>query len=164
MAERINSLELSRVSARPMERRSEWITKARSRKTARPRKPFNGARSVRPSAPSLAQSLVAAKGAAIGAAIGAGGGAGTVIVQGRDQLDLPRGTELTIASSVPSVSERQPAGNGNISAHALIVVCRRMRGGFLAVARTDAAPATNQRAQSLRRIDCTTRWNDRWYP
>jgi outer membrane lipoprotein SlyB len=37
-------------------------------------------------------------GAAIGAAIGAGGGAGTVIVQGRDQLDLPRGTELTITS------------------------------------------------------------------
>ena len=43
-----------------------------------------------------------AKGAAIGAAIGAGGGAGTVIVEGRDQLDLPRGTELTIASSVPT--------------------------------------------------------------
>jgi hypothetical protein len=37
-------------------------------------------------------------GAAIGAAIGAGGGAGTVIIQGRDQLDLPRGTELTITS------------------------------------------------------------------
>jgi len=35
------------------------------------------------------------------AAIGAGGGAGTVIVQGRDRLDLPRGTELTITSSVP---------------------------------------------------------------
>ena len=30
------------------------------------------------------------KGAAIGAAIGAGGGAGTVIVQGRDQLELER--------------------------------------------------------------------------
>ena len=41
------------------------------------------------------------KGAAIGAAIGAGGGAGTVIVQGRDQLDLPRGTELTITSDLP---------------------------------------------------------------
>ena len=40
-------------------------------------------------------------GAAIGAAIGAGGGAGTVIVQGRDQLDLPRGTELTITSGAP---------------------------------------------------------------
>jgi hypothetical protein len=39
------------------------------------------------------------KGAAIGAAIGAGGGAGTVIVQGRDQLDLDRGTELTIIST-----------------------------------------------------------------
>ena len=38
------------------------------------------------------------QGAAIGAAIGAGGGAGTVIVEGRDQLDLPRGTELTITS------------------------------------------------------------------
>jgi hypothetical protein len=42
------------------------------------------------------------KGAAIGAAIGAVGGAGTVIVEGRDQLDLPRGTELTIASSLPT--------------------------------------------------------------
>jgi uncharacterized protein YcfJ len=41
------------------------------------------------------------QGAAIGAAIGAGGGAGTVIVKGRDQLDLPRGTELTIISSTP---------------------------------------------------------------
>jgi hypothetical protein len=41
------------------------------------------------------------KGAAIGAMIGAGGGAGTVIVQGRDQLDLPRGTELTITSDLP---------------------------------------------------------------
>jgi hypothetical protein len=41
------------------------------------------------------------QGAAIGAVIGAGGGAGTVIVEGRDQLDLPRGTELTITSSLP---------------------------------------------------------------
>jgi len=41
------------------------------------------------------------KGAAIGAAIGAGGGAGTVIAEGRDQLDLQRGTEVTITSSVP---------------------------------------------------------------
>ena len=39
------------------------------------------------------------QGAAIGAAIGAGGGAGTVIVQGRDHLDLERGTELTIVST-----------------------------------------------------------------
>jgi hypothetical protein len=41
------------------------------------------------------------QGAAIGAVIGAGGGAGTVIVQGRDHLDLPRGTALTIASRLP---------------------------------------------------------------
>jgi hypothetical protein len=41
------------------------------------------------------------QGAAIGAVIGAGGGAGTVIVQGRDHLHLPRGTELTITSSLP---------------------------------------------------------------
>ncbi|HYN08867.1 MAG TPA: YMGG-like glycine zipper-containing protein [Vicinamibacterales bacterium] len=49
------------------------------------------------------------KGAAIGAVIGAGGGAGSVIVQGRDQLDLPRGTELTITSSLPR-SQRTSAG------------------------------------------------------
>jgi hypothetical protein len=41
------------------------------------------------------------QGAAIGAAIGAAGGAGTVVVQGRDQLDLPRGTEITITSGTP---------------------------------------------------------------
>jgi uncharacterized protein YcfJ len=40
------------------------------------------------------------KGAVIGGAMGAGAGVGTVIVQGRDQLDLPRGTELTITSIV----------------------------------------------------------------
>jgi len=38
------------------------------------------------------------KGAAIGAAIGAGGGAGTVMIEGRDRLDLPRGTEVTFTS------------------------------------------------------------------
>lgn len=38
------------------------------------------------------------KGAAIGAVIGAGGGAGTVFIEGRDSLDLPRGTEFTITS------------------------------------------------------------------
>lgn len=49
------------------------------------------------------------KGAAIGAAIGAAGGAGTVIAQGRDQLDLPRGTELTITSSL---ADGQRSSNG----------------------------------------------------
>jgi len=42
------------------------------------------------------------KGAAIGAVIGAGGGAGTVMVQGRDRLDLQRGTEVTIISGGPA--------------------------------------------------------------
>lgn len=41
------------------------------------------------------------KGAAIGAILGAGGGAGSVYVQGRDDLDLMRGTELTIRASGP---------------------------------------------------------------
>lgn len=41
------------------------------------------------------------KGAAIGAAIGAGGGAGTVLVEGRDRLELQRGTEVTITSGDP---------------------------------------------------------------
>jgi hypothetical protein len=41
------------------------------------------------------------KGAAIGAAIGAGTGAGTVLVQGRDDLDLARGSEFTIRTSAP---------------------------------------------------------------
>ena len=40
------------------------------------------------------------KGAAIGAAIGAGAGAGSVIVGGRERIDLPRGTELSFTSGV----------------------------------------------------------------
>jgi hypothetical protein len=41
------------------------------------------------------------KGAVIGGVIGAGAGAGTVIAQGRDQIDLARGTEFTVRSIVP---------------------------------------------------------------
>jgi hypothetical protein len=39
------------------------------------------------------------EGAAIGAAVGAGAGAGSVIVQGRDDLELDNGTEFTIHTS-----------------------------------------------------------------
>ena len=42
------------------------------------------------------------KGAAIGAIIGAAGGAGSVYVQGKDNLELPSGTEITIRSSAPA--------------------------------------------------------------
>ena len=41
------------------------------------------------------------KGAAIGAIVGAGGGAGSVYVQGRDDLELASGAELTIRSTGP---------------------------------------------------------------
>jgi len=41
------------------------------------------------------------KGAAIGAIVGAGGGAGSVYVQGREDLSLFRGTELTIRATGP---------------------------------------------------------------
>jgi uncharacterized protein YcfJ len=41
------------------------------------------------------------KGAAIGAAIGAGAGAGSVYVQGRDDLQLLSGTEVTVRASAP---------------------------------------------------------------
>src|SRR5436309_5748546 len=41
------------------------------------------------------------KGAAIGAILGAGGGAGSVYVQGRNELDLERGTEITIRAGAP---------------------------------------------------------------
>lgn len=41
------------------------------------------------------------KGAAIGAIIGAGGGAGSIYVEGRNDLELTRGTELTIRASSP---------------------------------------------------------------
>ena len=42
------------------------------------------------------------KGAAIGGIIGAAGGAGSVYVTGKDNLELPTGTELTIRSSAPN--------------------------------------------------------------
>jgi hypothetical protein len=41
------------------------------------------------------------KGAAIGGIIGAAGGAGTVFIQGKDNLELPVGTELTIRATGP---------------------------------------------------------------
>jgi len=46
------------------------------------------------------------KGAAIGAIIGAGAGAGSIYVEGRNELDLSRGTELTIRAGAPSVVPR----------------------------------------------------------
>jgi hypothetical protein len=41
------------------------------------------------------------KGAAIGAAVGVGAGAGSVFIEGRDDLDLPGGTEISIRASAP---------------------------------------------------------------
>jgi hypothetical protein len=41
------------------------------------------------------------RGAAIGAAIGAGAGAGSVYIQGRDDLELLRGTQLTLRARTP---------------------------------------------------------------
>ncbi len=41
-------------------------------------------------------------GAAIGAGVGAGAGAGTVVLQGRDNLDLASGTQFSITSTGPS--------------------------------------------------------------
>jgi len=41
------------------------------------------------------------KGAAIGAVIGAGAGAGSVYIQGRDDLDLTAGTEMTVRATGP---------------------------------------------------------------
>jgi hypothetical protein len=42
------------------------------------------------------------QGAAIGAGIGAGAGAGTVILQGRDDIELNEGTEFMITASAPN--------------------------------------------------------------
>lgn len=41
-------------------------------------------------------------GAAIGAVVGAGAGAGTVILQGRDNIELAQGSEFTITATAPS--------------------------------------------------------------
>jgi hypothetical protein len=45
------------------------------------------------------------KGAAIGAAVGAGAGAGSVFIQGREDLELPAGTEVTLRASTPRNTE-----------------------------------------------------------
>lgn len=45
------------------------------------------------------------KGAAIGAAVGAGAGAGSVFIQGRDNLDLSPGTQLTVRAISPGYRE-----------------------------------------------------------
>ncbi len=42
------------------------------------------------------------QGAAIGAAVGAGAGAGTVLIQGRDNIELGQGTEFQITASAPN--------------------------------------------------------------
>jgi len=42
------------------------------------------------------------KGAAIGAILGAGAGAGSVYAQGRNDLDLMRGSQVTIRASAPN--------------------------------------------------------------
>ncbi|MDQ3635367.1 MAG: hypothetical protein M3405_12795 [Acidobacteriota bacterium] len=42
------------------------------------------------------------QGAAIGAAIGAAGGAGTVLAQGRDDVELDQGTQVMITASAPN--------------------------------------------------------------
>jgi hypothetical protein len=41
-------------------------------------------------------------GAAVGAAVGAGAGAGSVLIQGRDNVELSQGTEFTITASGPN--------------------------------------------------------------
>ena len=41
------------------------------------------------------------KGAAIGAVVGAAGGAGSVYVQGKGDVELPSGTEVTIRAGAP---------------------------------------------------------------
>jgi hypothetical protein len=41
-------------------------------------------------------------GAAVGAAVGAGAGAGSVLIQGRDNVDLGQGTEFTITATGPN--------------------------------------------------------------
>jgi len=42
------------------------------------------------------------QGAVIGAGVGAGAGVGTVILQGRDNLELPRGSEFTLTAGAPN--------------------------------------------------------------
>lgn len=52
------------------------------------------------------------KGAAIGAIIGGGAGAGSVVVQGRDDLQLMKGSSMTIQSTSPAgTARREPRDN-----------------------------------------------------
>ncbi len=47
------------------------------------------------------------KGAAIGAILGGGAGAGSVVVQGRDDIQLQQGSTITVQSSSPIQRDRQ---------------------------------------------------------
>ncbi|MBV9240819.1 MAG: hypothetical protein JO314_02325, partial [Acidobacteria bacterium] len=42
------------------------------------------------------------QGAAIGAAVGASAGAGSIVLQGRDNLELATGTEFRITATAPA--------------------------------------------------------------
>jgi len=42
------------------------------------------------------------QGAAVGAAVGAGAGAGSVLIQGRDNVELEQGTQFSITATGPS--------------------------------------------------------------
>ena len=48
------------------------------------------------------------EGAAIGAAVGAGAGAGSVLLQGRDNIELAPGSEFMITASAPAGASRLP--------------------------------------------------------
>src|SRR5438445_11159065 len=89
-----------------MATQSRLTTKEARKATTRPRKLSTARASVRPSARSSAVAG-GGKGAAIGGIIGAVGGAGSVYVQGKDNLELPRGhgTNDSVGCARPIASE-----------------------------------------------------------
>ena len=81
--------------------RSKLTKKERQKATAKQKKLLN----VRESEPESAHLIGAiaggAKGAAIGAVIGGGAGAGSVVLQGKDDLRIKAGSQITVQSSSP---------------------------------------------------------------
>ena len=86
------------------------LARARSGMAARPRKRLNGAQSVRHSARSLAPSVLAARAPQSVPRSAQAEGPVRCRSEGRDQLELGRGTELTITSGLPGNQPTSTSG------------------------------------------------------
>ena len=100
---RLTSLpDFCRALPTPTEKPLKSAPKAKQKATARRKKPSNAAASAPASAHIIGAIAGGAKGAAIGAIIGGGAGAGSVILTGKEELELKQGSSITVQASSPN--------------------------------------------------------------